>query len=135
MQVKLEDYGMLIAAETDFEEEYLRQSFGNQEGKIKAFLKHGTSTCDLVGLKVFMPETFSSRDDYSLKDFEQFVKELLLPEEHPLYEEQKKVAKALFAMGRGKTTILALLALYDVGFSRTYESLKDKQKGKKKSKG
>lgn len=61
MQVKLDDYGLLVVADTDFEEEYLRRNFGNQEqGKIKVFLKHGASVSDLVGLKVFVPETFSN---------------------------------------------------------------------------
>lgn len=128
MKVTLDNYGMMITAETEFEEEYLRQSFGSQEGKIKAFLKHGASACDLIGLKVFVPETFSNKGDYPLQEFEEFVAKLLLPEEHPLYEEQKRVAKALFSMDKGKTTILALLALNDSGFANTYNSLKTKQK-------
>lgn len=127
MQVKLEDYGIMVTAETEFEEQYLRQNFGNQDEKIKAFLKHGASACDLKGLKVFVPETFSTKEDYSLQEFEEFVAKLLLPEEHPLYEEQKKVAEALFAMDKGKTTILALLALHDSAFELSYESLKNKQ--------
>lgn len=60
-------------------------------------------------------------------EFEEFVAKLLLPEEYPLYEEQKRVAKALFAMDKGKTTILALLALFDSAFEQAYGYLKQKQ--------
>jgi hypothetical protein len=50
MKVKIVDDGLIIVPETDFEDSYLRNNFlGNS---LKAFLKHGLSVKDLIGLKI-----------------------------------------------------------------------------------
>jgi hypothetical protein len=50
MKVVIEKNGLLVVPETDFEEEYLR-TFHDQS-KLTAFLKHGATLQDLVGLKI-----------------------------------------------------------------------------------
>jgi len=50
MKIIIEKNGLLIAPETDFEENYLRQF--HDEEKLIVFLKHGTSISDLIGLKI-----------------------------------------------------------------------------------
>ncbi len=51
MKVYPREKGILIVAETDFEESHIRELFG-VEKKIKAFCKHGASVADFVGLVV-----------------------------------------------------------------------------------
>lgn len=61
MKIELSNYGMMITPETEFEEKWLRENYGiHKTGKIKAFLKHGSSADQLVGLRVFREETFAS---------------------------------------------------------------------------
>jgi hypothetical protein len=51
MRVRIrEDNSLIIIAETDFEEEYLRKY--SSQGQNKAWLKHGASVSDLVGLVI-----------------------------------------------------------------------------------
>ena len=50
MKVQIVDDGIIVVPETDFEDSYLRKNFlGNS---LTAFLKHGLSVSELIGLKV-----------------------------------------------------------------------------------
>ena len=62
MQVDLSEYGLLITPETEFESKWLSKNFNcnNYQHKLKAFLKHGTSADELIGLKVFREEQFAN---------------------------------------------------------------------------
>lgn len=50
MKVEILEDGLIIVPESDFEEQYLRKTFACK--KLEAFLKHGLSVKDLIGLKI-----------------------------------------------------------------------------------
>ena len=53
MKVKMMNDGLLVEPETDFEADYLRHNFA--DSGVRAFLKHGMTASELVGLKIYVP--------------------------------------------------------------------------------
>jgi hypothetical protein len=54
MIIKLDiDKGIVITAETQFESDYIGQTFGSQ--KLLAFVKRGLTPKDVIGLKICLP--------------------------------------------------------------------------------
>jgi hypothetical protein len=55
MKISLDiNNGLIISPETEFESDYIEQTFGN--GDIKCFVKHGLTPSILLGIKICIPD-------------------------------------------------------------------------------
>ena len=62
MKVELDDKGLIIVPESDFEKDFISQHFSMDE-KLTAFVKCGMSPANLIGLKILYSQKVKFEED------------------------------------------------------------------------